>query len=228
MKDRWFPGPLTHPYPGVSNCRTDPAIAGEPQVPVIGLPDCNSAQQGLNNVSDLTGLPEVPVEPPPAIDPGLTTDDFQRLGIPVPENYSAPSYTGLQEDINIHLQAFRIGEILFTVCSCEQWADQSRNIRTRTDRIPNNEHIGYDWKASCVKNNDGTYGVGLEGYGTGTWTCPNPHNTSTNLPPLSDQVVERMHRQVTNPANGWNDVTYGLAGGLRAHQPDADQGQLHA
>ena len=31
--DRWFPGPVTHPYPGVSNCRTNPALAGEPADP---------------------------------------------------------------------------------------------------------------------------------------------------------------------------------------------------
>ena len=208
MKDRWFPGPITHPYPGVSNCRTDEALAGNPQLPVVGLPDCQGLVQGLGSLSDLTGLPEPPAEDLPVIDPGLSTDDFQRLGIPVPENYSAPSYTGLQEDIDVHLQAFRIGEILFTVCSCEQWADQSRNIRTRTDRLAGNEHLGYEWKASCTQNGDGTYGAGPEGYGSGTWTCPDPRDTTKSLQPLSDQVVERMHRQVVNPANGWNDASY--------------------
>ena len=43
----------------------------------------------------------------------------------MPENYSAPAYTGLEEDVGVHLQAFRVGAILFTVCSCEQWADQA-------------------------------------------------------------------------------------------------------
>ena len=209
MQDRWFPGPITHPYPGISNCRTDEALAGEPQLPIVGLPDCQSVEEGLNSLAGLIGLPE-PGDVIPPIDPGLTTDDFQRLGIPVPENYSAPSFTGLQEDINVHLQAFRIGDILFTACSCEQWADQSRNIRTRTDRVAGNEYLGYDWKEHCTPNNDGTYGGGAEGYGTGTWTCPNPGNPAQNLPPLSDQLVERMHRQVTNPANGWNDVDYVL------------------
>ena len=28
MVDRWFPGPLSHPYPSVSNCHTDAALAG--------------------------------------------------------------------------------------------------------------------------------------------------------------------------------------------------------
>ena len=61
----------------------------------------------------------------PPIDPGLTTDDFERAGIPFPENYSAPSYSGLEETRRPP-QAFRLGDILFTVCSCEQWADQAR------------------------------------------------------------------------------------------------------
>jgi hypothetical protein len=209
FQDRWFPGPITHPYPGVSNCRTDEALAGNPQIPIIGLPDCQGIDTGLGTLTDLLGLPEPP-DAIPGADPGLTTDDFQRLGIPVPENYSAPAYTGLEEDIDVHLQAFRIGGILFTACSCEQWADQSRNIRTRTDRVAGNEHLGYDWKAACDQNGDGTYGGGAEGYGTGTWTCPNPNNTAQDLPPLSDQVVERMHRQVTNPANGWNEPSYAL------------------
>ena len=205
--DRWFPGPITHPYPGVSNCKTDSAFAGNPQIPVVGLPDCQGVVQGLGSLADLIGLPDPPVEQP-GIDPALTTEDFERAGIPIPANYSAPSYTGLQEDINVHLQAFRIGDILFTVCSCEQWADQSRNIRTRTDRVAGNEHLGYRWKDQCRPNGDGSYGNGPEGYGTGTWTCLDPRNTSKALDPLSDQLVERMHRQVVNPANGWNDPAY--------------------
>ncbi|HMC68535.1 MAG TPA: hypothetical protein VKJ07_05220, partial [Mycobacteriales bacterium] len=40
MDDRWFPGPASHPYPGVSSCRTDSAFQGDPRLPVVGLPDC--------------------------------------------------------------------------------------------------------------------------------------------------------------------------------------------
>jgi hypothetical protein len=215
--DRWFPGPVTHPYPGVSNCRSDPAFQGDPRVPLVGLPDCESLQDALDGLpgpgpSDL---------PPSPVDPGLDTDDFQRQGIPVPENYTAPSYTGLQEDINVHLQAFRIGDIFFPVCSCEQWADQSRNIETRTDQVAGNEYLGYDWKEHCTPNPGGSHGQGPEGYDpNATWTCPNPGNPSQTLPALSDQVVQRMHAQVVNPANGWNDVEY-------AHQADSEPTDLH-
>jgi neutral/alkaline ceramidase-like enzyme len=221
MRDQWFPGPISHPYPGVSSCHTNSALAGDPRLPIVGLPDCEGVQGGLNDLAGLIGLPgpgNLPISP---IDPGLTTADFERLGVPVPENYSAPAYTGLEEDIDVHLQAMRIGDILFTVCSCEQWFDQSKNIKTRTDRVAANEYLGWDWKNGtgalveggqletaqsppppCSKNNDGSYGGGSPGYGTGTWKCPAPADPSANLP---DKDVEHMHRQVVNPANGWNN-----------------------
>jgi hypothetical protein len=78
--------------------------------------------------------------------------------------------------MNVHLQAFRIGEILFTACSCEQWKDQSENIRTRTDRVVGNEYLGYDWVANGADVSD-----------------------------LPERAVRRMQAQVNNPANGWND-----------------------
>jgi hypothetical protein len=212
FEDRWFPGPLSHPYPGVSSCKTDEAIGGNPRFPIIGLPDCNNLDQGLENLSDILGGPDPPNVLPLPVDPGLTTDDFQNAGVPVPENYSAPSYTGLQEDINVHLQGARLGDIFLAMCSCELWADQSRNTKTRTDRIPDNEYLGYDWKDGGGAVSDGSH-INPTGHplpppctkNGDTWTCPDPDNLSQNLPPLSDQLVEHMHRQVTNSANGWND-----------------------
>ncbi|MFL6095413.1 MAG: hypothetical protein ACJ71Y_08180, partial [Blastococcus sp.] len=135
MEDRWFPGPVSHPYPGVSSCRTDPTFQGQPRLPVVGLPDCQDAPWGdsLSPVTTLGGN-----------SPGLSTDTFEALGVPVPENYSAPSTTGLEDTVGVHMQAFRLGDILFTVCSCEQWVDQAYNIKTRTDTKPGNEYLGYD------------------------------------------------------------------------------------
>ena len=54
MKDGWYPGPLSHPYPGVSSCRTQAALNGDPRVPLAGLPDCQSA-------TDTAGFPAPPV-----------------------------------------------------------------------------------------------------------------------------------------------------------------------
>ncbi|MGH2950802.1 MAG: hypothetical protein ACRDKX_02010, partial [Solirubrobacterales bacterium] len=197
MSDRWYPGPLSHPYPGVSNCRTDSALAGNPLLPIVGLPDCQGVLEGLETLSGELGLPAPPQLPLPEIDPGLTTDDFQALGIPVPENYSAPSYTGLQEDIDVHLQGIRLGEIYLPICSCEQWLDQSKNIETRTDTIAGNEWLGYDWGAQCTD---------ADGGADGPWLCPDPADPSQTLSPIGDHEYERMRAQVNNPANGWNSL----------------------
>jgi hypothetical protein len=193
LDDRWFPGPFSHPYPGVSNCRMDKGLEGNPQLPVIGLPDCQGVAGGLGTLTDLIGLPD-PGGTIPGIDPGLTTDDFQSLGIPVPENYSAPAYTGLQEDIDVHLQGLRLGDIYLPMCSCEQWFDQSQNIETRTDKIAGNEHLGFDWGEQCdpLPGNE--------------WACPNPNDPSQFLPPVSDHEYRRMRAQVNNAANGWNNA----------------------
>ena len=75
---QWFPGPLSHPYPGVSSCRTDAALGGDPRLPVVGLPDCQSLRD--------FGFPDLSL--------GLSTDTFEQYGIPVPENYSAHLQTG--------------------------------------------------------------------------------------------------------------------------------------
>ena len=98
----------------------------------------------------------------------------------MPENYSAPSYSGLEEDIDVHLQGLRLGDIYLPICSCEQWFDQSKNIETRTDTVAGNEWVGYDWGAECTKRGDGTYRPYDEpgSSGTGTWDCPNPGNPS--------------------------------------------------
>src|SRR6476660_4157672 len=125
MEDRWFPGPVSHPYPGVSSCRTDAALQGNPRVPVAGLPDCEEVPAGdsLSPVTQQLGRAF----------PAVSTDTFESLGIPVPENYSAPSYGALEDTLGVHMQALKLGDILLTICSCEQWVEQSYNIKKRTD-----------------------------------------------------------------------------------------------
>ena len=191
MVDRWFPGPLSHPYPGVSNCRTDQALSGDPRYPVVGLPDCNRLEE-MRDPFTGTRPPDLP-----NFDTGVTTDTIQQHGIPVPENYSAPSYTGLEENVSVHLQAFKIGDILFAVCSCEQWADQSKNIKTRTDRVPGNQWVGFDWTDQCTKKS------------AAVWDCPNPERPPTRID-VADHLYQRMRAQVKNPANGWDDPSYVL------------------
>jgi hypothetical protein len=188
--DRFFPGPLSHPLPTVSNCRTDTALAGNPQAPILGLPDCT----GPGNV-----LP---------VDPGVRTDTLEAAGVPVPENYSAVSYTGLEEDIGVHLQAVKMGDLLVTVCSCEQWKDQSYNIKSRTERsFPIAEWLGFDWSDGYSYNSGSfteSYGACTQG-GDGKWTCPRHPSVKIN-----DFDFQRMKAQISNDAKGWNEADYVL------------------
>src|SRR5215210_2663664 len=108
---------------------------------------------------------------------GLSTDDFEKLGIPIPENYSFPSHGALQDTYGVHMQALRLGEILFTVCSCEQWVEQSYNIKTRTDALPGNEWLGYDPTAPDADPTDRCE-PGAPG---GDWTCTTDA-TKTKVP----------------------------------------------
>ncbi|MEA2272419.1 MAG: hypothetical protein QOI98_1127, partial [Solirubrobacteraceae bacterium] len=226
LENRWFPGPISHPYPGVSSCRTDPAFQLKPRIPLVGLPDCE----------DLTGLPLIGDSFQPIYDalpdqfPGLSTDDLEALGIPVPENYSAPSFTGLEDTLGVHMQAFRLGPILFTVCSCEQWVDQAYNIKTRTDTLPGNEWLGYDWTkgstdlpesvqaaSKCTKAGDGTYDD-FGRNGTGTWTCP--QSGATKIP---DELMQHMRAQIYNDASRWDDPTCGELGcGIQGESEPVD------
>jgi hypothetical protein len=225
MEDRWFGGPVSHPYPGVSSCRTDAALSGNPRVPVVGLPDCTEVPAGstAQPIFEQAGVES----------PGLTTDDFEQLGIPIPENYSAPSYTGLEDTLGVHMQAVRLGDILFTVCSCEQWADQSFNIKTRTDTVPGNEYLGYDPTSpnaddalKCVPNEDGTHSD--DGSGTGTWTCTlrdDPHPAQTHT--ISDRVAQHMRAQIRNDAAGWDDpACTDLGCGLMAESEPVDLSKI--
>src|SRR4051794_4660594 len=210
MTDRWYPGPVSHPYPGVSNCRADPLLAGDPRIPIVGLPDCQNGQGFLGGTADFFGLKNPFQLPKVPIDPGVTTDDIQGKGIPFPDNYSAPSYGALEEDLDIHLQVFRLGDILFTICPCEQWADQARNIKSRTDVQQGNQYLGYDWAARCSPAPGGG------------WTCPDPRNESVNLPTISDAKFQKMKAQVRNDAVGWDF----LQNAPKAESEPADPSQI--
>jgi hypothetical protein len=213
MEDRWFPGPVSHPYPGVSSCRTDPALQGDPRLPLAGLPDCEEVPAGssLSPVISQAGLPM----------PGLSTDDFEKLGIPIPENYSAPSHGALEDTLGVHMQAFRLGEILFTVCSCEQWVEQAYNIKTRTDTQPGNEWLGYDPTSpkadpseKCVRD------AGSD------WTCTIADGAVSKTK-LSNDLVQHMRAQILNDAGGWDDPNCNELGcGYQAESEPADPAKV--
>jgi hypothetical protein len=191
VNDKQFAPPYSHPYPSVSNCRTHEAAAGNPGVPIVGLPDCDRITDGnLKTVTD---------QIPPPLNPGATVQMLKEAGVPIPDNYGAPSYAGLQETFQVHLQAIKVGDVLITVCPCEQWYDQSLNIKTRADKVTGNMYLGYDWGAQC------------EPAGDGKWSCPDPRTPADKFGAadrktltISDESYRRMRAQVNNDAANWD------------------------
>ena len=173
MEDRWFPGPLSHPYPGVSNCRADKAFDGDPQFPVVGLPDCENAVGRAAEPRRACSAADDPPEPPTVpVDPGISTDDFQARGIPLPENYSAPVLhraRGGRQRPPAGLPAGRhpVHGLLVRAVVRPVAQHQDAHRQGAGQRVH-----GYDWAARCTYDGDLT----------ATWTCPDPRNPSTNLP----------------------------------------------
>jgi hypothetical protein len=180
---RWIPFPKSHPYPSVSNCRTESTAEGDPGVPVAGLPDCERAQDP---------------------DPNQTLwENLKMHGIPVPEHYDAPSFTGVEENMRLRLQAIRVGDVILGSCSCEAQVDLIKNFESRADNVVGNLWDGYEWRCS------------RPGYGEGdpnadhTWTCEYPDAPSgTRNYTFSDYEYERMLAQVHNDAAGWDAPEY--------------------
>ncbi len=192
----WAPGPVSHPYPSVSNCRTGPTAEGNPGVPIVGLPDCQRTGQ---------------VVPVP-----LAWESLKLHGIPLPEHYDAPSFTGVQENLRLKLQTFRIGEVLLASCACEPQVDLILNIKTRADTVQGNIWNGFPWDQHCDDNSDGT------------WSCPHPGagDLSDRSLTVDDGPFQRMRAQIHNDARGWDDVDYAPFANSEPADPAAIKGNF--
>ena len=133
----FVPGPVSHPYPSVSNCRTESTVEGNPGAPILGFPDCARAADA---------------------DPSnVVWEQLKATGAPLPDSYDAPSAGAVQENARIKLQAFRLGEVLLASCSCEAQMDLIMNLESRLDKRQGNMFSGYDWGERCSANADGTW-----------------------------------------------------------------------
>ena len=121
--------------------------------PRIGtLPDCARPTEALGEVLGVVGLDlDLPEPPRLPIDPGITPQQIKRLGIPIPDNLSIPSDVLLEEDIDVHLQAIRLGDILLTRCApaSNGWTRAGTSRRGRTGR-QGDQWLGYDWSKRCA------------------------------------------------------------------------------
>lgn len=174
--DYFVPGPVSHPTPTISNCDANQTYEGNIGAPAAGLPECARQEDNLGFTM-------------PAIAPvflGLAP------GTPVPGEFSAPAHPAVAENQRIHLQAFRLGEVLMASCACEPQVDMIINLKTRTDVEQGNIYDGFDWSPMCSQNDDSS------------WDCPNPRNLDERLPPIADADYQRMLAQIHNDAAGWD------------------------
>ncbi|MEA2517227.1 MAG: hypothetical protein QOG16_1065, partial [Actinomycetota bacterium] len=173
----WVAGPYSHPYPSVSNCRTETTVEGSPAAP--GPPEC--------------------LGPRDADPSNQMWETMKEAGIPIPDNYDIPAYAGLEENTRLHLQAFKLGDVIIASCACEAQVDLILNFESRANKTQDDQWDGFDWttRMDCTQNADTS------------WTCrkklddPRPEAVLDPFT-VSDRRYQHMLAQIHNPANGWD------------------------
>ncbi|MQA62332.1 MAG: hypothetical protein GEU86_12715 [Actinophytocola sp.] len=143
VADAWIPGPVSHPYPSMSNCRTESTVEGSPGAPIVGLPDCGRA--GESDPSN------------------MIWENLKAHGLPVPDHYDAPSAGSVEENARLRLQVVRLGEIVLASCACEAQMDLILNLESRIDNVEANIFNGYDWGAACSPAGDDDWACPFQG-----------------------------------------------------------------
>jgi hypothetical protein len=196
VAEDWAPGPVSHPYPSVSNCRTQPSLDGDPGAPILGLPDCQRAGTGVD-------------EP--------VWESLRAAGIPVPDHYDAPAFMGVEENVRIHLQAVRLGDVLLASCSCEAQVDLILNLKSRTDTTTGNVWDGYPWDQYCDPVAGGA-----------TYKCEDPRtdNPADRSLTISKAAFDHMKAEIHNDAKGWDDPAYAVQANVEPTDPTQIKGNF--
>jgi hypothetical protein len=194
MLTHFVPGPVSHPYPSVGNCRSQNTLNGDPGVPAAGLPDCQRMGDTLGQRLPNTGLYE----------------SLAAASIPVPANYDAPSFATVEENVRIKLQAVRIGKVLLASCSCEPQSDLIKALETRTDTTQGNRWNGFDYaSAAAVKEGWPDANVTPCHLSGTTYDCPDPRDvTGARRLTVGAAAFKHMEAEINNPSNGWDDPSY--------------------
>jgi hypothetical protein len=196
MLTHWVTGPVSHPYPSVSNCRTGQSVDGDPGAPVLGLPDCERASDAFGQALPAQGL----------------WDALRSSGVPVPANYDAPSFGSVEENLRLKLQAVRIGDVLLASCACEPQSDLIKALETRTDDVPGNRWDGMDYADQRAvdaawpgRDVQACFAV------AGGQSCPDPRDgTGARRLTVGADAFARMQAEIHNAADGWDDPAYAL------------------
>ena len=204
----WVPGPLSHPYPSVSNCRTDPTLEGTIGLPALGFPDCLRLEETAFIA--------------PAVAPlAMLADTLRAHGLPVPSHYDVPAFGVIEENLRLMLQTFRIGEVLLASCACEAQVDLILNLESRLDRVPDNTYNGFDWACLIDGYKEDPAYADACALQAGIF---DPAQFSTPVPgdrPFDDAAIQRMRAQVHNDAAGWDDPANALAAISESTDTDA-------
>ncbi|PTU31223.1 hypothetical protein CJD38_07675 [Stenotrophobium rhamnosiphilum] len=208
----WVPGPLSHPYPSISNCRTQTTLEGDLGIPAAGLPDCARRDTAI----DLDGgaisgpLFDGWQEITNVTQGGMIYALLRAEGVPVPEHYDVPAFSAVEENLRLKLQAFRLGEILLASCACEAQNDLVLNIKSRLDAQRNNIYDGFDWACLMPQySGDPKYVAACETQKK--YFDPTDPLNATLIPGTAAgknnvSLIARMRAQVHNDARGWDSA----------------------
>lgn len=198
FRNAWVPGPLSHPVPTVSNCSTELTLDGDVGVPVLGLPDCS--RDGIPGDNPLTGVT------------ARLYATLKAEGVPVPDHYSGPGIGAVEENLRLHLQVFRIGDIVLASCACEPQSDLILNLESRLNETRGDIYDGFDWACLLPEfRSDPAY----------TQACAiqkrvfdpdDPENNAGDIPGgnFAADAIAHMRAQVHNDARGWDAPGYAL------------------
>lgn len=243
-RNAWVPGPLSHPYPAISNCRAEPTYSGNPGSPLLGLPDCARARNGFGLPGE---IPEIGGDVEDAYEQAYQQfiangggEAFGRLaqvigtleaeGIPVADHYDAYSHIGLEENNRLYLQAFRLGDVLLASCACEAQADLILNLESRTDTAVGNIYDGFDW--ACLMPEyagEAAYAAACEiqrqYYDPAEFPTPVPGTEAAKNNPV---LIAHLRAQVHNDARGWDAPEYAAQANSEPLAPADDPSDFSA
>ena len=214
MLTHWVAGPLSHPYPSVGNCRNGPTLSGDPGVPGAGLPDCQ-------RLSDTTGV-------------SLPTSSLYRsmvaTGLPIPSTTDLPSFSAVEENLRIKLQAVRIGGVLLASCACEPQSDLIKALETRTDDVTGNRWNGFDY-ANADDVREGWPAADppvLPCHLVGaSYSCPDPRDvTGVKRLTVTPSAFAHMEAEINNPSDGWDAPGYVAQAGSEPTDPKLIKGNF--
>ncbi|HVT34486.1 MAG TPA: hypothetical protein VHE37_02800, partial [Nevskiaceae bacterium] len=202
---RWTPGPLSHPYPSVSNCRTDPTLNGDVGVPAAGLPDCERASD--------EGVPTQAVAP--ALEPlALVIETLKEHGLGVvPDNYDAPAFSVVEENLRLKLHTVSLGEVLLASCACEAQNDLILNLESRTDKPQHNIYDGFDWACLLPQYKDDAHYKAACDLQNGTYYDPALQQAPPPGTNFDAAAIAHMRAEVHNDAAGWDAPANALTAG---------------